>query len=223
MNFYKKNIEFLARKSKLDQNSLAMEIGIDLTDLIRPTPDDLIKISNHFSITLDLLLKANLSHHTELSSFMPKLLVMDVDGVLTDGGMYYTENGDEFKKFNAKDGMAIKAIKKAGVKTGIISNGTNQQIVAKRASILNIDLVEVSHLNKLEVLSAWCTQLGIELKEVAYIGDDINDLEIISKVGFSACPADAVAVVKANVTLILASKGGEGCVREWIDTYFLNK
>lgn len=223
MNYYKKNIEYLCKKSKQDQNTLATQIGIDLTDLIRPRTDDLIKIATHFSISIDFLITVNLSRVEELQSFVPKLLVMDADGVLTDGGMYYTESGDEFKKFNAKDGMALKAIKQEGVKTGLISNGTNQQIIAKRASVLQIDLVEVSQVKKIDVLTAWCTQLGIELNQVAYIGDDINDLDVIRAVGFSACPADAVNVVKKEVSVILSKKGGEGCVREWIDTYFLRQ
>ena len=149
-----------------------------------------------------------------------KLLLLDVDGVMTDGGMFFTENGDQFKKYNAKDGMAIMRLPKHNIQTGIISSGFKTKVVKDRADLLKINHFYVGRENKLEVLKSWMKTLNISYSEIAMIGDDINDLEIIKKVGFSACPADAVEVIKKNVSVVLTKKGGEGCVRELID-YFL--
>lgn len=150
-----------------------------------------------------------------------KLLVLDVDGVLTDGGMYYSNSGDEFKKFNTKDGMGIKEIIKKGVKVGFLSNGKNDILINNRAALLKVEFVYVGFDNKLEVLDKWLKQLNLTYKNVAYIGDDINDIEIIQRIGISACPCDAVKSVKAVANITLDLKGGEGCVREFIDDYLM--
>ena len=150
-----------------------------------------------------------------------KLLVLDVDGVLTDGGMYYSNSGDEFKKFNTKDGMGIKEIIKKGVKVGFLSNGKNDILINNRAALLKVEFVYVGFDNKLEVLDKWLKQLNLTYKNVAYIGDDINDIEIMQRIGISACPCDAVKSVKATANITLDLKGGEGCVREFIDDYLI--
>jgi YrbI family 3-deoxy-D-manno-octulosonate 8-phosphate phosphatase len=152
-----------------------------------------------------------------------KLLILDVDGVMTDGGMYFTESGDQFKKFNTKDGMAIIHLTKAGVQVGIISSGFKGEAVKTRAEMLGIQHVYVGRDNKLQILKNWCETLAISLDEVAMIGDDINDLEVMNVIGFKTCPADAMEVVKKTVDLVLSKKGGEGCVREFIDNYFLSQ
>ena len=148
-----------------------------------------------------------------------KTFIFDIDGVLTDAGMYYTEEGDEFKKFNAKDGLAIRQVKQRGINTGIISHGYNSKIVSRRAERLHIELVEVSQTPKLQTLNKWCGELNISPMNVCFIGDDINDEDILRAVGFSACPGDAVNDVKNMVHVVLNKKGGEGCVRELIDLY----
>jgi 3-deoxy-D-manno-octulosonate 8-phosphate phosphatase (KDO 8-P phosphatase) len=223
MNPYVKNIEYLCKRNKLDMSSLADQIGIDFTDLRRPTPDDLVKIADHFGLSIDVLLRNSLQKIDDIRNRKIKLLVMDVDGVLTDAGMYYSESGDEYKKFNAKDGMAIKRLAKQGIRCGLLSNGTNKNLVSRRATTLGIELVEVSHTEKIDVLKAWCAQLGIELSEVGYIGDDINDEPVMRAVGLAVCPADAVNKIKLIAHLILTRKGGEGCIRELVDEYLLNE
>ena len=223
MNPYVKNIEYLCKRNKLDMSSLADQIGIDFTDLRRPTPDDLVKIADHFGLSIDVLLRNCLQKIDDIRNRKIKLLVMDVDGVLTDAGMYYSESGDEYKKFNAKDGMAIKRLAKQGIRCGLLSNGTNKNLVSRRATTLGIELVEVSHTEKIDVLKAWCAQLGIELSEVGYIGDDINDEPVMRAVGLAVCPADAVNKIKLIAHLILTRKGGEGCIRELVDEYLLNE
>jgi YrbI family 3-deoxy-D-manno-octulosonate 8-phosphate phosphatase len=150
-----------------------------------------------------------------------KLLVLDVDGVMTDGGMYYSEKGDQIKKFNTKDGMAIQHLTKNGYQVAIISSGYTTEMIQKRAELLGVQRVYVGRDPKLTVLNQFCEELGIELNQVAIIGDDVNDLPVIKKVGFSAAPSDAMNVVKSNVDIILTKKGGDGCVREFIDAYIL--
>lgn len=150
-----------------------------------------------------------------------KLLILDVDGVMTDAGMYFTEAGDQFKKYNAKDGMAIRALDQVGIEAGIISSGFKLKMVKDRADLLKINNVYVGREPKMDILKDWCTKLDINLDEVAIIGDDINDLPVMRAVGFSACPSDAVLKVKETVDLVLHTKGGQGCVREFIDFYLL--
>ena len=150
-----------------------------------------------------------------------KFLVLDVDGVLTDGGMYYSNSGDEFKKFNTKDGMGIKLAIAKGIKIGFLSNGKNDALISNRAALLGVEFVYVGFDNKMKILNDWMNQLKLEYNNIAYIGDDINDAEIISHVGLSACPVDAVKSIKEKVNIILTGKGGEGCVREFIDNYLL--
>ena len=182
-----------------------------------PSPDELIAIARLFNVTLDVLLKQDLKARTKAKNI--RFLVVDIDGVLTDGGMYYTESGDEFKKFNTKDGMAIKNLTAKGFPVGIISSGINRNLIQRRAELLKIENVYVGSGSKLEILKTWCADLNIKLNEVAYIGDDINDIEVIQNVGFSACPADAVQQVQQIVHTHLKRRGGDGCVREFVDTF----
>lgn len=150
-----------------------------------------------------------------------KLLILDVDGVLTDGGMYYLEDGSEFKKFNTKDGLAIRRIiKEYRLPVGIISNGSKDKLIESRAQTLYIERVYVGHDDKLRILEEWCKELQIDLSEVAYIGDDVNDLACMSKVGYAVCPADAVDKIKEVAHIILKRNGGQACVREFIEMYF---
>ncbi len=217
MSLYAANLSFLLRKNNLEAGKISAELGIK--DLARPMPDDIPHIASHFSVTTDLLLKTDLELREEQRNKEIKLVIFDIDGVMTDGGMYLTESGDEFKKFNAKDGLAIRRLKKRGIITGIISHGFNTKLIAARAERLFIEHVEVSSIPKLETLNKWCQALKISPANVCYIGDDINDEEIIKAAGFSACPADAVDDVKNWVNIVLTKKGGEGAVRELIDLY----
>lgn len=217
MSLYAANLSFLLRKHDVDPAKLAAELGVK--DLARPLPDDIPHVATHFSITTDLLLKTDLELREEQRGKEIKLIVFDIDGVLTDAGMYYTESGDELKKFNAKDGLAISRIRQRGIHTGIISHGFNVNLIRRRAERLHIDHVEVSQVPKLETLKRWCAELGILPANVCFIGDDVNDEDILRAAGFSACPADAVNDVKEMVHVVLSKKGGEGCVRELIDLY----
>lgn len=146
-----------------------------------------------------------------------KLFASDVDGTMTDACMYYAENGMELKKFNFRDGMGFKLLRDAGIKTAIItSEKTN--IVQKRADKLKVDYLSMGTWTKLEFMQNICKKLRITLNEVAYIGDDINDIELLSVVKYKACPKDAVdKVKKIDGIKILEHKGGDGAVREFIE------
>lgn len=197
---------FLKRHFVSDVEDLPLKVIADLAEACGHTLEDFILRPIHID-------------RSKLSAI--KLLILDVDGVMTDAGMYFTESGDQFKKYNAKDGMAIMALTKSNFQVGIISSGFKLEMVKARAELLGIQQVYVGRDPKLQILNEWCKQLGIKLSEVAIIGDDINDLEVMRNIGFSACPADAVNEVKKQVDLILSLKGGKGCVREFIDSYLL--
>lgn len=148
-----------------------------------------------------------------------KVFLSDVDGVMTDAGMYYTENGDEFKKFNTHDGMGFNLIQHTGVKIGIITT-ENTKMVERRAAKLKMDYLYQGKGfgGKLAAALDICEKEGITLKEVAYIGDDVNCIELLQNVGIAACPANATSKVKAIPGIIqLQKNGGEGAVREFID------
>jgi len=148
-----------------------------------------------------------------------KLFVIDIDGTLTDGGMYYTEGGEEFKKFNTKDGLGIKQLSSQGVTVAFLSTGKNIGLIQRRADHLGVSKVYAGNESKEKILKQWCDELAISFDEVAYIGDDINDLVLMSHVGLFACPADAIDEIKAVSHIVLSKAGGEGCVREFIDKY----
>jgi len=147
-----------------------------------------------------------------------KIFLTDVDGTLTDAGMYYGEDGSEFKKFNTHDGKGFEILRKAGIKTGIITS-ENTKIVSNRAKKMKIDYLyqSVEHQGKLEVVKEICRIEGIGLENVAYIGDDLNCKDLLINVGLSACPSDAIEEVKLIPGIrILTKSGGFGAVREFI-------
>ena len=138
---------------------------------------------------------------------------------MTDNGIYIDEKGIESKKYNAKDGVGIYELIKNNVIVGIISHSEKGDGIKSRASYLGIKYCHVGNEPKEEILKTWIKKLEIKLEEVAFIGDDINDLSIIDIVGFSACPNDSSDPVKRKVSLVLNTKGGYGCVREFSDLY----
>ena len=145
-----------------------------------------------------------------------RMLAMDVDGVLTDAGMYYTESGDELKKFTTRDGMGIKLLQAAGLVTAFITR-EKTSIVERRGQKLAVPEVHQGVDDKLAVLTTLAKKYGLSLDQAAYIGDDVNDLEALRAVGFSAAPADAMPSVLKAVHYVCKKKGGEGAVRELAD------
>lgn len=145
-----------------------------------------------------------------------KLVVTDVDGVLTDGGLYYTQDGLVMKKFNVKDGLATRRLREFGFECGIISTD-GPDLIEVRNKRLKMDFVITGTWEKQEKLKELCLERKISFENVAYLGDDINDLEIINAVGFSACPSDAISTVKESVDYICRRKGGDGVFREFAE------
>ena len=154
-----------------------------------------------------------------------KLFLTDVDGTLTDGGMYYGSDGTEFKKFNTRDGMGLQLLQRAGVKVGIVTS-ENTTINVNRARKLGVDFLKQSARDggKLAATQEICDEMGITLQDVAYVGDDVNCYDLLAAVGWAARPADACEKVKGIPGVhILQRRGGDACVREWIDMILARK
>ena len=170
----------------------------------------------------DRLMAENLMKHYILSAEKKnipeiKLFLTDVDGTLTDAGMYYSEFGDELKKFSTLDGMGLNLLKNKGILTGIITS-ESRELNKRRAEKLKLDYYFAGELSKLEKVKNLCKDLDISLENVAYIGDDINDFDLLKSVGFAACPANAVNEIKNIPDILkLTKKGGDGAVREFIE------
>ena len=145
-----------------------------------------------------------------------KLLLLDVDGVLTDGRIIYDSQGNELKAFDVKDGHGLKMVQRAGIKVGIIT-GRNSAVVSRRAQELGIDILYQGALRKLEPYLEILSGQDLLDEQVAYVGDDIVDLPILSRVGFSATVADAVPDVLSFVDYVATRPGGGGAVREICD------
>lgn len=144
------------------------------------------------------------------------VLIMDVDGILTDGGIIYDENGHETKRFDVKDGLGIKLGQKYGIEFVIIS-GRKSTVTDIRAEELGIERVFTGVRDKLACYEDLKREIGVSDSEVAYIGDDLNDLTLLKKVGFSATVSDAFDYMRENVDFVTVRKGGKGAVREFIE------
>jgi len=140
----------------------------------------------------------------------------DVDCVLTDGGMYYTENGDIMKKFHTRDGMGVSLLRKKKIATIIITK-EKTKFVKKWAKNMNVEKLYDGIQKKEDLVIKICNKYNVTLQELAYIGDDVNDLELLKKVGLSATPADGITDAKKICNYICKSKGGEGAFRELAD------
>ena len=145
-----------------------------------------------------------------------KMVIMDVDGVLTDGGMYYTESGDEFKKFNTRDGLGIRFLHEAGIVTALIS-GERTSIVDRRAKKLSILEVHQGVQDKLPVVRDILERHDLSPDEVCYVGDDLGDLDVLRFVGLAVAVADASGEVLRVADFVTERKGGHGAVREVCD------
>lgn len=223
-HFLAQNLTFLLDQNRITVAALSEKVGVDATMIqywangnLEPMLEELLALSDALGISADRLLRIPLA--LVPNSGQIKMLVLDVDGVLTDGGMYFTENGDEIKKFNTKDGRGIMSAGKAGIEVCFLSSGVQEKAIAARAERLGVKTWYVGLRKKTEVLGEWMAERGLDFGSVAYIGDDMNDLAILQNAGLSACPSDAVQKVRDAVQVILNTKGGEGCVRELVEDY----
>lgn len=156
-----------------------------------------------------------------LNNMLPKLILTDIDGVWTDGGMYYDEKGNELKKFHTYDSAGVLFCKILNIPFGIIT-GENVKSVERRAKKLNADYLFLGIKNKLKVVKELAKELNIELSDIAYIGDDINDYLVLKHVGISAAPKNAPDYIKEIVNWQLEKKGGHGVFREFVEKILLN-
>lgn len=145
-----------------------------------------------------------------------KLLVMDVDGTLTDAAMYYSDDGEALKRFSTRDGMGITLLKRGGIKSAIVTS-EDSAISEKRALKLRIDHIFLMCHNKTDAVKELAEKLSISLENIAYIGDDINDGPVMKIVGVSACPADASRTILEIADYVCRFDGGNGAVREFIE------
>lgn len=145
-----------------------------------------------------------------------KMFLTDCDGCLTDGGMYYSENGDELKKFNTLDGMGFRLLQEKGILTGVIT-GEKRRLNHRRSEKLHLDILEEGIQNKLSIVEQLCEKYDISLQNVAFVGDDLNDLEVIKMVGFGCSVKNGVAMVKDAAMYVSSRTGGQGAVREIIE------
>lgn len=149
-----------------------------------------------------------------------KLVITDIDGVWTDGGMYYDETGNELKRFNTADSAGVLYLRLLGIPLAIIT-GEDTNCVKRRAEKLKVPHLYMGVRNKLAVARQLCIQLGIDLKETAYIGDDINDIPLLKEAGISATPANAPAYVREFSQWKLSRTGGDGVFREFVELLLL--
>ncbi len=146
-----------------------------------------------------------------------KLVMTDCDGVLTDTGVYYSNVGEEMKRFSIRDGMGVERLRKfANLETGIIS-GENTDIMRHRARKLKIKEIHLGIKDKVEVLKSLCDKYNIGFDEIAFIGDDTNDVEIMNLCGFTACPNDATSFAKNIADIVVESNGGYGAFRDFAE------
>jgi 3-deoxy-D-glycero-D-galacto-nononate 9-phosphatase len=147
---------------------------------------------------------------------LPKLVLTDIDGVWTDGGMYYDQTGNEWKKFNTSDSAGVLFCKLLNIPVGIVTS-ENTEIVKRRAEKLKVDYLFQGAHNKLDIVIELCGKLSIALIDVAYMGDDLGDIQLLKAAGFSCSPANAPDYVKKHAQFITTKQGGEGAFREFIE------
>ena len=195
--------DLLKSQNRVSGNIKAVEMNEDTFFEIDEPSDWLI---------IEALMRKNaISAPSEIPTI--KMFLSDCDGCLTDGGMYYSEKGDELKKFNTRDGMGFKLLHQCGIITGIITS-ESVDLNRRRAEKLKLDILEAGCTDKLRTIKRLCEERGVEIGNVCYIGDDINDVEAIAAVGYGCCPADAISEVKAVSKYITKTNGGTGVIRE---------
>jgi YrbI family 3-deoxy-D-manno-octulosonate 8-phosphate phosphatase len=151
-----------------------------------------------------------------------KIVLSDVDGVLTDGGLYYTEKGDTMKKFHVRDGMGITLLRRVGIPTIIVTK--EQTIMVKQwAKNMKVEKLLDGVIKKELVLANICKMFKVRTSEVAYIGDDVNDVALLKKVGLAVVPNDAMEIAKKHCHLVCKTKGGNGVFRELADLILMSK
>lgn len=152
---------------------------------------------------------------------LPKLVITDIDGVWTDGGMYYTAEGDVMKRFSVKDGWGVLFLRELNIPIAIMT-GENSPVVQKRAAKLKIERCYLHVSDKLTKAKELCSEMGITLADAAFIGDDLNDIDLLRAVGFSASPNNTPNYVKSEVDYVTSANGGYGAFREFVEKILID-
>lgn len=198
--------DLLKSKNRVSGNIKAVEMNEDTFFEIDEPSDWVI---------IEALMKKNgITASKEIPEI--KIFLTDCDGCLTDGGMYYSEHGDELKKFNTRDGMGFVLLHKKRIVTGIVTS-ENVDLNRRRAQKLKLDVLEAGCRDKVAAVKVLCEKYNASLENVAYIGDDINDLDVIKIVGYGCCPADAMPQIREAAKYVTKAKGGEGVIREVVE------
>ncbi|MDC0338133.1 HAD-IIIA family hydrolase [Flavobacteriales bacterium] len=153
---------------------------------------------------------------------LPKLIITDIDGVWTDGGMYYDQTGNEWKKFNTSDSWGVAMCKAYNIRV-VIMSGEETEIVRRRAKKLKIDDCFLGVKNKLKDATEFIDSVGLSLSDVAFIGDDLNDYKLFQSVGYGACPNNAPYYIQETVDFVCEKNGGDGAFREFVEHILLRK
>jgi 3-deoxy-D-manno-octulosonate 8-phosphate phosphatase (KDO 8-P phosphatase) len=226
LTFFARNLNYIRLQRALKPDAMARELGIWEDSLRRfergmeePDLNGLVQLAEKLNLSLEQLVRTDLEGQQQrLRRQKLRMIIMDVDGTLTDGSLYYGPSGETFKRFNVKDGMAIhRVLKQHPVKMGFLSASTAEAIIRQRAEALGVSHVYAGKRPKTKVVESWLGELAISWKQIAYVGDDLSDLEVMKKAGFAACPADAARDVKNAADYILKKPGGEGCIRELLE------
>ena len=199
---------YMTRRTALLRTGCRLSGNIRTVEMPEDSYYEIDELSDWF-IT-EMLLKRRLARNTHSKI---KMFLTDCDGTLTDGGMYYTSEGDAMKKFSTHDGVGLRLLRESGIITGIIT-GEDSEIVRKRGKKLSVDEILLGISDKMSATIDLCEKYCIQLSETAYIGDDLNDIETLMGVGLSFCPANAVDEVKSIVDYVTKNAGGQGAVRE---------
>lgn len=197
---------------------LARKCRISGRTLCYPMPEETyfeIDSPSDWKIVEKLLLQRLQASHNKSSEDI-RMLLVDVDGTLTDAGMYYGKDGESLKKFNTRDAAGMARLRRNGIAIGIVTS-EDTPIVAARARKLGIDLLHMGIKDKLQLIESILRDHKIAWNHLAYIGDDLNDLPVLQRAGISACPADAVSHVRDVCDVVCKCKGGHGAVREFCD------
>lgn len=224
MHHFRQNLNHFIEQGYTEKLLEALKDEGSLEKLSRgekePHLTELIKISKKLNQSLERLAYVDLKTAADKGSDI-KAFITDIDGVMTDGGMIYTERGDELKKFNTKDGLILKKLLREDYLVGFLSSGTSLKLVEERAKMLGVQKYYAGEREKSEVFDEWVKEWGLDYSNIAYMGDDLNDKHVFEKAGFKACPADATEAIKSRVDLVMDKGGGKGCVREFAENYLL--
>lgn len=225
MSFLGKNLKFIRLQQSLSQAEFARHIDVWENTLDRyergkaePDLDTLIGMADALGMPIDHLLRRDMGLvKARIKARKTKLILLDIDGTLTDGRVGYSQSGDQVKFFHTKDGLIIQRLARQNVQFGFISSGSTDYLIQKRAETLGVQRVYAGGRPKTEVVDEWLSEMNLRYEHLAYVGDDINDLAVIQKAGITACPADATPAVKQAVQVILTKGGGDGCIREFLE------